>query len=491
MKNKFDFKLADHIENYCKFFDRIIPNRHTTVNNFSIPSSTKKIMSKENYNESIKKIEKYILSQISKIKNIEALSISLFVYRAVTKGKMYEDMDFWTEKFKICNILFFLVKKNMIGIGINGVHVNTNEYEVLNEVVNCVYTLLVNQHFYNTMYTDNVSVEEYFDRVREVSNRVGDMHSYVIQSNDLQAYLNSRKLDVDSLKKKSLESIKDRFITIEQISYDTSWDNIIKRFNLSLPEDDIVIICRNDFEVLDERFRIFLNTFEVSNCTNPFEIENELFFTYATSRYIYISKKIMLDAQTIIEDFNVWGQYENLSKYYFNLNKNEEILAKYNCLMTYKVADVLRSAGYIVPLEKKKSLKIPRVEIKHYTESEECSRSLGDIDVMFYSRKTKILFLVEYKNYQMMVSRQGDLSSEISKVKREGTEQKVLLRQEYVKGNIKKIMNDFFLCTYEIRFVRSILLTTKPNYFFYANKSQDYYYMDWVEFEEKLKKQEL
>lgn len=121
-----------------------------------------------------------------------------------------------------------------------------------------------------------------------------------------------------------------------------------------------------------------------------------------------------------------WGQYENVIKYFFGTAINQKILRDYNILMTYKVVDLLISNEYIVPMNNWRGALIPRIEISNYVEDKKRRSELGDIDILFYSENTQILYLIEYKNYQMLVSRLGDLGADISKVERENTSEKVV-----------------------------------------------------------------
>ena len=112
--------------------------------------------------------------------------------------------------------------------------------------------------------------------------------------------------------------------------------------------------------------------------------------------------------------------------------------------MTYKVVDLLISNKYIVPMNNWQGLLIPRVEISNYVEDKKRRNELGDIDILFYSEYTHILYVIEYKNYQMLVSRLGDLRADISKVVRENTVEKVKKRHQYISDNVEKCADIFF-----------------------------------------------
>ena len=90
-----------------------------------------------------------------------------------------------------------------------------------------------------------------------------------------------------------------------------------------------------------------------------------------------------------------------------------------------------------------------------------------------------------------MISREGDLSSEISKVEREKTPEKVERRHNYVYQNIETCEDILFKKRFEISNVKSIVLCTKPCYYYFVKKNRMYEYLDWVEFEGKVKNREL
>ena len=56
---------------------------------------------------------------------------------------------------------------------------------------------------------------------------------------------------------------------------------------------------------------------------------------------------------------------------------------------------------------------------------------------------------------------------------------------------LKNVQIYFFKKKYHIRDIKSIILTTKPCWYFYVNKSKDYIYMDWIEFENEILGKEL
>jgi len=300
-----------------------------------------------------------------------------------------------------------------------------------------------------------------------------------------------KSLNIDIIRNNALSKYKEQYLSKSELLSNISWRNMIERDNISHNKDDIIIIPIHAFNKYDKQLQSFITNFEAEKCRIPSDTETELIFSYKTDKYFYISKRLLYYTQTIIEDCIIWGQYENLTKYFFGLPVNQKTLSAYNRLMTYKIADLLLANGYIIPMETVKRLSIPRIEISNYLIEKKLKNKLGDIDLIFYSEYTKILYLIEYKNYQMMISRDGDLKAEVSKVNRENTPEKVNERHKYVCSNIEHCIDVLFKNTCHVEDIKSIILTTKPCYYFYMNKSENYEYMEWVEFESKVLEKKL
>lgn len=484
MNEIFDIELGNKIEYYCKCFDEITVNGYNLHSDFSYSSEFE--LNKESHEDNNLAIFDFIKQEILKLVNIEAFVIATFVYRTVMKNLMYKNFSQWTVPFKICNILFF------IGTRVEKINSNPqiviccDECKIIKEIFNCGFSFYYNQDIFNSEGKKDSAVNEFYKRLLEISSKIGDLHSYKIKSESLQKYLDFRKLNINLLRDNSLLQIKNIFMTKEELKSNKSWENINEKFNMSNPKDDIIIISIYNYKILSVRLRNFIDTFEARSCINPNDPENELIFTYKTNRYVYISKKILDDAQRIIIDFLSWGQYGDINKYYFNQKINQENLKKYNLLMTYKISDLIFDNGYVLPLEKKDGLQIPLVEIKKYTNNSKIKNVLGDYDIVFYSKNTAILYLIEYKNYQMMISKQGDLNADISKVTRDNTVEKVIRRQEYVEENKNEFLERVFGKLFKVEIVKSIILSTKPNFYFYLKPCNKYTYLDWIEFEEKV-----
>lgn len=484
-------RLWNDIESYCKILDDLVVQPLKSEAEFSI--SQRIPLSKTEYGEVKQEIENHILQLFDKVNAVDKLSIALFVFRTVMKNKMYDDnFTDWTPRFKVCNYLFFLSLKYLKNSK-RMLYVTYNDSSTIKKIFFEGYTVLENQILFNEQYflDSKDSTDKYFERIDQVSNRCGDLHSYQISNGDLQKYLEIKHINIDEIRKNALNKYKGQYLSKSELSSNVSWKKMISHDRMSDPRDDVIIIPTYVFKGYDKQFKGFITNFESEKCLNPSDSETELIFSYKTDNYVYISKKILSDTQRAIEDFIVWGQYENITKYFWGRPIDQKALRDYNRLMTYKIADLLLTYGYITPMETFKGLSIPRIEISNYVADKELKNKLGDIDLMFYSEYTKTLYLIEYKNYQMLISREGDLSSEVSKVNRENTPEKVYKRHRYICDNIKYCRGILFQNENEILDIKSIILTTKPCYYFYINESEKYEYMEWIEFENKIMGKEL
>ena len=477
--------LWKDIERYCKILDDLVVQPLKSETKFSVAQEVP--LSKTEYAERKQELENHILQLFGKVNDANKLSIALFIFRSVMKKKMYDDnFNDWTPRFKICNYLFFLSLKYLKNSK-RTLYVTYNDSQVIEKIFFLGYTFFENQHLFNEQYfLDNTdSTDKFFERIEQISNRQEDLHSYQITNNDLHKYLDMNNINIDRIRNNALSKYKEQYISKSELLKNISWRKMIFQDNMSDPKDDIIIIPIYIFNKYDKQLQSFIINFEAKKFRIPSDPETELIFSYKSDNYFYVSKKILYDTQTIIEDFITWGQYESVTKYFFGLSIDQKTLRDYNRLMTYKIADLLLANGYIIPMEIVKGLSIPRIEISNYVIDKKLKNQLGDIDLIFYSEYTKTLYLIEYKNYQMMVSKDGDLSAEISKVKRENIPKKVNKRHKYISDNIEHCRDALFENISNILYIKSIILTTKPCYYFYVNNPENYEYMDWVEFEDK------
>ena len=484
-------RLWNDIERYCKILDDTVVMTLESESKYSI--SQEQSLSRDGYTERKNEIQNCIFRLFSQVNLMDKLSIALFIFRSVMKKKMYEDnFEDWTLRFKICNLLFFMSLRYLDKYKCP-LHVISNESVVIKQIFIAGYTILENQIIFNEQYymEQKEDTDKFFERVKQISTRQGDLHSYQIVNGNLNKYLDMKGISGDKIKEDALKQYNDEFFSKSQLDNNQSWKQMITSDNKSDPLDDIIIVSTYDFNSYDKFPQNFITNFEAKKCQTPYDTESELIFAYKTDSYVYISKKILNDAQMFIESIISWAQYGSFTKYFFGRSVNQRILRIYNRFMTYKIADLLLINGYILPMETVKGLLVPRIEISNYVLDKEMKNRLGDIDLIVYSEYSKILYLIEFKNYQMMISRERDLSAEVSKVSREKTPERVMERYKYICHNIEICKEILFKKRFEISGVKSIILTTKPCYYFFLNKSETYEYLDWVEFENNVIKKKL
>ena len=307
-------------------------------------------------------------NKLSEIKNINEFTIAIFVLRNAYHMNMYQNKHNVinsTYLFKILNYLFFK--------SINIKQKSSDKIFLLDNKDILKQIILLAQKDVNKIYGNKFVTnyaEEYYEKIKNVSTCKGDMHSYCISQKEIKLYLEEKKLTIEDLKKVANKILKAKgFISKCDLENNLSWQYIQKK-SLSDPKDDTLIIKNIDIENSTEEIKKFISIFEAHNCKKCTDIENELIFAYKCDRYLYISRFCMEITQELIENFFIYGQYENLFTYYFQSKRDEKLLLKYNKLMTYKIADVLLTNKYILPKEKMKirgnSTYVPRIEIKNY-----------------------------------------------------------------------------------------------------------------------------
>lgn len=493
--NRLNLKLKQQIDAYIDILTPVIDLNlldRTIEEKYKLKSIESNTIKNDYY-----KMMELILNDAKNIcqefKGERALVIALFTMRAVCKQKMYEGnmglSEEWTCNFKICNGMFFHLLSNK---KVSQEYIDIKEAETqIRKYFTLIYCYIENIIIYNKVIcdSDDESYEEYYNKLIEVSNKKEDMNTYEISSTDLKKDLQDRKLTINHITQSIIRDTRKDYYRKSIEKSDKKLYEMIQKDNLNNPFDDIIIIKKSDFIFYEKRFKNFIIKFSVKGNENLQDNENELCFSYIDDEYVFISKIMMNTTQEIVNKALEMQQYTKLIKYYFGFNENTSNKNNYNKLMTYKIADLLYKNNYLLPIEKKKYRKsellfIPSIEISNYPGYK---NEYGDIDIIFISPFTNKLYNLEYKNYQMLVTKSNDLSNEIDKVKKEKVTEKVLRREKIMKNNlaetIKKLFESF---SEEITEVKSIILTTKPNYYFYKNKKDGYEYFEWIEFKEKI-----
>ena len=215
-------------------------------------------------------------------------------------------------------------------------------------------------------------------------------------------------------------------------------------------------------------------------------------FCYKYNNYVYVAPDIMSFTVELIDRILGWGQYSEVLTYYHLLTDNkviEKIKSNYNRLMTYNIADHLKAYGYILPVKKDHGREIPYIEIDAFKGEKDNSRDYGDIDILFYSPYTKVMYLIEFKNYQMSVSVSGSISKDIKKAQSRNPAERSARRLDKANENISEFLRKVKLGVDEkdISDVKAIIHTSKPNAYYFRKEAQDgnYLYFDWISFKKE------
>ncbi|MDE6005470.1 MAG: hypothetical protein K2G88_08810 [Oscillospiraceae bacterium] len=436
-------------------------------------------------------IERQINETFTKISSMDALVLALFIVRNECKKLIYsKDLGEWSIKYKIVNIFFFEAYKYAKSTNRSIIIINKNELFDIRYIISCIINYINNEReFYNSFY-DNEAINSFFSRMCKISNMDNDLHSYAITNTSTRKCLELEDISFDRIENKALNEYANDYITIKELTRYTDWKYCACNYALKEPKD-ILRIPISKFQTMDMRLKRFLLNFEASTCKSPTDPETEFVFVYKHNRHYYISLSVMYISQEQLEKFIAWGQYPNLVQYYFGHETSKRIQRNYNRLLTYKIADLLLNNKYILPQQKKNGSLVPMIDIEKYTTDAPRCKELGDIDLTFYSEITKTIYLVEFKNYQMMVSRINDVSAEISKIQRDQTDKRIIARQTYIDDNKDEFISRVYNSTLEVSNIKSIILTTKPCFFYYLNQPLKYDYFDWIDFENRIKQKEL
>lgn len=452
-------------------------------------------------NEKIKNIyfekQKSILERTKEIANSincgRAMSIALFIVRDKCKKIMYERNEGISENasliFKISNAIFlnFIKEKNLKEENIN----NDEIRYAVSQYYNLMYCYIYNIDKYNKSINgvDDEGTKDFYDDLIKVSNMNEDMNSYKIKNIDIADYLNRKtNFNIDYIKQNIGRTLKKSYYRKSIIETDKKLFDSIQRDKLKIYNNEITIIEKSKIIFYGKRFNEFIKKFSATGNEDLEENQNELIFSYIDKNYVIISDFIMKNAQHIINFSLEKNQYPKLVNYYFGFNEIEANKNIYNKIMTYKVADLLLSNSYKVPLQKVKKDKtnkidFPLIDIIKYPGYK---NEYGDLDVLFLSPFTNTLYIIEYKNFQMMVSRKEDLSDDSYRVVNKDVITKVLRRETIIKDNVSECIKRYFEDYSKNVTVKSIILTTKPNFYFYKNEIKDYIYCDWTKFKEKV-----
>lgn len=140
---------------------------------------------------------------------------------------------------------------------------------------------------------------------------------------------------------------------------------------------------------------------------------------------------------------------------------------------------------------------------KYFEKTREVSCITNDMNSYQVSQGDLVTFLQEngwskellfQRGIEKLLS-QGYMSREDSKIKRDNTISKVERRKEYVLQHKTEILEGMFpISIHDVDCkVIALILTTKPNFYFFVkgNKSDDFISMEWIEFKDKVEHHKL
>lgn len=165
-------------------------------------------------------------------------------------------------------------------------------------------------------------------------------------------------------------------------------------------------------------------------------------------------------------------------------------------LLSYKLAEMLNSAEYLVPVEKvSRHLgggQVVKAEIgKILAGKTDILRGLGDIDVLAFNPQKSEVILIELKYFKPGRTIKEVVLSDAGKIESKRVVEKALIREKAVKDNLDTVLKMFNIMgpAQNIK-VRSILVTARPN-FKAIQEGLGMEYLTWNELERQIKNKEL
>lgn len=480
-ENEIVQKYIDDISHIITY-EQIIPDEQ-----FSLPQTADKTQYMQVRDMAIT----FIKSKLNAMFHIKALTLALFIIRNECKKRIYDfpnAMKEWSLRYVIINKFFMFSYFQSHG----PVQITCNDSDLLaiKSILAAIVAIINNQQIFDASFYDSEAIERFMTTISDISNLKYDLHSYCISNLSVQHCLKYENLSSDIIKSEAIQALPTVYISDKELTKNSAWINILNKYSLTEPAG-ILRIPIIEFNLLDSRIRDYLLAFDTDKCKNPLDPESELIFTYCHGMDYYIAISVMPITQEQIEKFSMWGQYSKVLNYYFNQNANQRIANKYNRLLTYRIVDLLLNNDYVIPSERKHNFSVPMIELKHYTSDKKKCGSLGDIDLSFYSPFTNTVYLIEFKNYQMIVNLSNNFSYDLEKASRDNVDERVLEREDYISANIEDFFSIIYKKVYPNCAIRSIILTTKPCFYFFLNPPTNYDYYDWIQFKKRIENNEL
>lgn len=446
-----------------------------------------------------------IEERICKVGERDILILAFFKLRNICKINMYKiSMDYWSMWFRISNLIFCKIATGKLYVNnLVDADEKVGKMYIIDEIISYAYEYWNNVDNMARIRAgeDVEAYNKYIDRISYVSNLNNHIYNYKIIDEDIIEYLKDITNDLDSISNEVERFMKERNYVFSNELLSGELEHILKVLDIGI-DDDLIIFNKSQFlNLKNERFKGFISIFSNKKIEEPEKIENELIFSVFYSKYVFVSKSMMSYTQNMIEEFLKMDDFESITEYYFGFRNIKNNIGKFDRLLTYYIADLLKNNGYVLPLEntrKKKEnklLTIPKVEIRNIGTKDLRKidgKDIGDIDILFYSKVTKVLYNLEFKNLQMHITDSDFLTKDINPVIKKQVVKKTLCREAFIEGNETEIKKELFENTIDISEIKSIILTSKPNYYFYKYKDEKgYKYLDWIEFKDLIERKKL
>ncbi len=276
---------------------------------------------------------------------------------------------------------------------------------------------------------------------------------------------------------------------IEFITPDDFLEYSSKKTIFTNDRTDLIIMSKNTFYEIFSEFE----KNELENIMNFFSLTN------VNIRSDFVENKSVELYSVIVEEgayvFGLFDLIQNISifeklinsghfielygidKNKMKISKNQNNLSTY---FSYIIADKLESCGYKLPEKNIKingrTISLPVVDIdKIKVQDTNILVNIGDIDVLAISEKEKTVLNIEFKDFKPAMTARDLFYIDEDKIEGKKVIEKILVRENIIKENIYDIVE--FILGYNVEGykVRSILISTRPNYYGYIQEKIEYH----------------
>lgn len=435
---------------------------------------------------------------LDSITDIDSFCTALFIKRDIIKQATYtlakssEDFELLTNKYMVYDRCFFRALARLKSGAKKMLPTSDDSAAVRRFVLLTIEEIRRNTDKEQKTLTGQEAARFYY-RTLMVSSLHEDLHTYTIQDPNLSDYLEENGISFEKNLEIAYKSAGDFF-------YRGVGPVVIRSLQKYNIKNDfgIFIIEKRNYLRLKQKTKDLLDAFSTDLPATD-EENNQLVFCCKNNDFVYIAPNVMSITIEIIEKCMGWGQYKETLTHFGVITDNkvlEQTQRTYNKLMTYKIADYLKSEGYTLPALKKNGRMLPQVEINAFKGRKNSEgKDYGDIDILFFSPYTQNLYLIEYKNYCMTVSNSGSISKDCNKAKNANAFSKSMQRRDKAAEDIAALLSkvNLHIDANNISDVKSVILTTKPNAFYFRKEGQDEkcLFYDWIDFREEIKKKTL